>query len=249
MKELKEAKIWVQFSQIWEGNTYTERKGCLPEVHSSVLCPEVWLNGINLKNLITRRKLQAAVKLVSFPHFGSIMGVGRSNWSNLFFDAFLIGWLIVLDGGRNLSSIFSLPIQSILFFSASLPMASFCNCNSYWYNLCNIVHKICKVYKQIVIHIITLTHGPNKSLKSEQLRKKREIWTWIISALKHSLVPCKQEIQTKFKCKIFKIKVFDFTLGSVQAVMLLASMTIITHFSISSRFYFTFLYNTFHRKW
>lgn len=90
LKELKEARIWLQFSQTWEGNICTERKGCLPEVHSSVLCPEVLHNGINPKNLIIRKELK-----------WEELGVARSNWSHLLFGAFMIDdcfrvWLGIL---------------------------------------------------------------------------------------------------------------------------------------------------------
>lgn len=66
LKELKEARTWIRFSQTWVENIYMARKGCLRGVHSSVLCLELWRNGINLRNLITRKGHDSAINLCLF---------------------------------------------------------------------------------------------------------------------------------------------------------------------------------------
>lgn len=69
LKELREARTCLQFSQTWEENIYMERKGCPQEVHSSVHCLELWHNGISQRNLITRKD-HTAIKICFFDSLG-----------------------------------------------------------------------------------------------------------------------------------------------------------------------------------
>lgn len=163
LKELQEARIWVQYSQIWEENIYTERKGYRLEAHFSVLCPEVWHNGINPRNLITRNKLHAAIK---FCLFSLSLCLTRETWvlvDQIDLNYCLVhSWLIVLECGRNSSSIFSLPIQSIWFFSPSQISLRvyFVIVTVRWFNLCNSVIKNRRII-QVAIHIISISSFHN----------------------------------------------------------------------------------------
>jgi hypothetical protein len=158
-------------------------------------------------------------------------------------------WLIVLDSGRNLSSIFSLPFNPYYFLVQAFPWLHFVIVTVVWYILCNTVCKNCKIYTDSDSHckIIALPYSRKKTNHSQvrTIVKKKKVkfkpgW-FLLTYMKF-----KQNSYLNFQNSTMQTtKVFGFTLGSMQAVIYYDYYyTFFNKFSVL----FYFLYNTFHRK-